>query len=484
MHPVSGVLAAVALFIVSSAAVGQVIPPSEQPGRERERFEQAPPVLARHAGPTISLPSTTAPAGAASTFLSIRSVHVVGSTIYDETQLAPLYQELIGERVSLQAAYELARKITAKYGGDGYVLSRAIVPPQNLDPKRADISIQVVEGYVDTVEWPKALSRYRDFFTSYAAKITSERPANIHTIERYLLLAGDLPGLKFSTSLRASPTHLGASTLVVAVTEKPVDAMARVDSQGSTARGPYEFLGSLTANNWLGAHDALTLTYAGALPLNELQYLEGNYRQVVNSEGLAVFFDVNHSWGRPGTAALEALQYRTAGTQAYGGLSYPLIRSRERNLTFSGLAFLSDDDAFTLGAPFSRDRLRGVRVKADGDLADGFGGTDQWNVTFSQGIDGLGSTANGDPLASRAAGRVDFTKVEATSAILNRCSRTSHSSSRAMGNMGSRRCSRPNNVDMAALCSDALSTLPSLLAIRASRRAESFATICQSPGHG
>jgi hemolysin activation/secretion protein len=341
-------------------------------------------------------------------------VHIVGSTVYGEAQLASLYQDLIGQSVSLQAVYELARKITAKYGADGYVLSRAIVPPQNLNPKRADITIQIVEGYVDAVEWPEALSRYRDFFTSYAANITSERPANIHTIERYLLLAGDLPGLKFSTSLRPSPTQPGASTLVVAVTEKPIGAMARIDSEGSKARGPYEFLGSLTANNLLGEHDAFTLTYAGAFPLSELQYLEGNYRQVLSSEGLAAFFDVNHSWGRPGTALLEALQYRTDGTQAYAGLSYPFIRSRERNLTFSGLAFLSDDDAYMLGAPFNRDRLRGVRIKADGDIADSFGGTDQLNVTFSQGIVGLGSTANGNPLASRAAGRVDFTKLEAT----------------------------------------------------------------------
>ena len=414
MRLASRVLVALALGSVSSAALAQIIPPSEQPGRERLRFEQQPPALARQAGPTITLPSATAPAGAASTFVSIRSVHVVGSTVYTEAQLAPLYQDLIGQSVSLQAVYDLARKITAKYGGDGYVLSRAIVPPQSLDPKRADITIQVVEGYVDTVEWPKTLSRYRDFFTSYAAKITSERPANIRTIERYLLLAGDLPGLKFSTSLRASPNQPGASTLVVAVTEKLVDAMGRIDSQGSKARGPYEFLGSLTANNWLGDHDAFTLTYAGAFPLTELQYLEGNYRQVLNTEGLTAFVDVNHSWGRPGTAPLEALKYLTYGTQAYGGLSYPVIRSRERNLTFSALGFFSDDNAYTLGALFNRDRLRGVRIKVDGDFADGFGGTDQLNVTFSQGIDGLGSTANGDPLASRAAGRVDFTKLEGT----------------------------------------------------------------------
>ena len=113
---------------------------------------------------------------------------------------------MVGQRVPLTAVYALAQKITSKYGNDGYVLSRAIVPPQQLSPDGAIVHIDVVEGYIDKVEWPRQLARYRDFFTAYAAKITAQRPVNIRTIERYLLLAGDLPGLKFKTSLRPSET--------------------------------------------------------------------------------------------------------------------------------------------------------------------------------------------------------------------------------------------------------------------------------------
>jgi hypothetical protein len=36
--------------------------------------------------------------------------------------------------------------VTAKYGGDGYVLSRAIVPVQELDPNGAVVKIQVAEA--------------------------------------------------------------------------------------------------------------------------------------------------------------------------------------------------------------------------------------------------------------------------------------------------------------------------------------------------
>jgi hemolysin activation/secretion protein len=407
-------VAALAMLAVPVVAVAQVIPPSEQPGRARQQFIEPQAPLARPGGPAIVLPSTVAPRGAEKIKVLVRGVRIVGSTVYSADALAPLYADLIGKSVSLAAIYDLAQRITAKYGDDGYVLSRAVVPPQQLDPKGAVIRIQIIEGWISHVEWPVRLSRYRDFFSDYAAKIVAQRPANIRVMERYLLLAGDLPGLKFSTSLKPDPKNSGASILVVEVTEKPLEAHAQFDNRGTTARGPLEFLGSATLNNLVGQHEALTMTWAGAIPLNELQYVAGAYRQVLTNEGLTFFADGSDSWGKPGTVQLETLQYRTLGPYGDAGLSYPVIRSRERNLTLSGLFFASNNESAVLGAPFNDDRLRGFRAKADADFADRWQGINQFNFTVSQGIEGLGSTQNGNPLASRAAGRVDFNKIETT----------------------------------------------------------------------
>lgn len=396
----------------SCVAVAQVIPPSEQPGRERERFTQPPAPRAQPGGPSISLPSTVAPAGAESATVRVRDIRVAGSTVYSAEQLRPLYQDVVGQTVTVQAIYDLAKRITAKYGADGYVLSRAVVPPQELDPKGATIRIEIVEGYVDQVEWPAKLARYRDFFSDYAARVTRERPVNIRTLERYLLLAGDLPGLKISTALKASEKNKAASTLVVAVTEKPVDAGVRFDNRGTEARGPLQYLAAATLNNFLGQHEALTLTWAGVTQLRELQYLAANFRQVLTSEGLTFFADASYSWGNPGTATLETLQYRTLGPYFDAGLYYPVIRARELNLTLTGLTFASDSHADILGQRFTDDRLRGVRFKADADMADSLQGINQISATFSQGLRRLGSSENGDPLASWAGGRVDFDKFE------------------------------------------------------------------------
>lgn len=215
-----------------------VIPPSEQLGRERERFTGPPPVRAEPAGPRVNLPSTTAPPGADKIMLTIRDIHIDGATVYGKEQLQPLFADLIGHEITLQAVYDLAARITAKYGADGYVLSRAVVPPQNLARRGAVVRLQVIEGYVDKVVWPPVLERFRDYFTHYAEKIVADRPANVRTIERYLLLAGDLPGLKFSSSLKASEKTPNAATLFVEVAYKPVDALVHLDNRGTPARGP------------------------------------------------------------------------------------------------------------------------------------------------------------------------------------------------------------------------------------------------------
>src|SRR5262245_14776518 len=114
------VLSALILTCVSSAALAQ-LPGGALPGREREQI--APPTQPRPQalpgrGP-ISLPSGVAPPGAASTTLVLRRIVVTGSTVYSAEDLAPLYRDLIGRRVTLQAVYDVAQAITAKYGADG-----------------------------------------------------------------------------------------------------------------------------------------------------------------------------------------------------------------------------------------------------------------------------------------------------------------------------------------------------------------------------
>src|SRR5215471_2125267 len=408
---------AAGLFAFPSA-FAQVIPPSDQPGRERFRFTEPPPPRAEPVGPRVNLTGTVAPEGAEKIQLKVLGILIEGAKVYRPEELKLLYENMIGQEVALSAIYDLAQRITTKYGNDGYVLSRAIVPPQNLTKGGAVIRIKVIEGYIDKVVWPESLARFRNsfayYFDYYEQKILADRPANVRTIERYLLLAGDLPGLKFSTSLKASEKNPNAATLLVETTYKPVEAAARIDNRGTPSRGPLQYMGSVTANNFLGVHDAFNFTYAGVVPTRELTYVAASYRQVLTAEGLAAFVNVSDGFGKPGTAQLETLNYKTRTIYGDTGISYPLIRSREKNLTLTGLFFASNSSSDALDALLSDDRIRGVRFKADADMADDWRGINQFNVTVSQGFNGLGSTPNGSLLASPFNGQADFTKIEGT----------------------------------------------------------------------
>ncbi len=279
------------------------------------------------------------PEAAAGVSLHVNSITVEGSAVYSAADFEPLYAGMIGKEVSAADIYDLAARIGAKYGQDGYLLARAVVVPQSVNPEAAAIRIRVIEGYIENVEWPPNASRYRDLFTPCLEKIKNERPARTKTIESCLLLASDLPGLKFTSTLKAGHNTNGGVILVVGLTEKPFDAAASVDNRGVPGRGPWEYLASVTENNRLGIHEFFNVTYSSAFNSTELQYLSGTYHQAILANGL--YFEANAygSRGDPNLPATSAINFRANSDGVEGGFTQPLMRTREQNLSISALGF-------------------------------------------------------------------------------------------------------------------------------------------------
>lgn len=403
-----------ALFVSPAPAFAQQVPAGAEPGRIEGRFEdrRETTVAPRE---VRGLESTTPPAEAAAFTLRLDAVSVTGSTVYADDGFADIYADLVGSTVTLAQVFDIAAAITARYGEDGYVLSRAIVPPQELDPDGARITIEIVEGYIDAVRWPAFRRDYRDLFSSYEEKITADRPLNIKTLERYLLLANDLPGLSFESNLVASETNPRASTLVVTTEEDHFSGYISGDNHGVEASGTAQATLGGTASNLLGLHEQITGAVAIAGPSEtdqlELVYLSWGYEQVLTAEGLTFFSDGNASWGNPGTRALLAFDTETRGLNVSAGFTFPFIRTRERNLTGTIAFDYKDSTSSNLGIMTTEDRLRIVRGELDYEFIDRFAGANRLTGTASFGIEGLGSTQNGYFLASRTPGVVDFFKV-------------------------------------------------------------------------
>src|SRR5687767_6611620 len=72
------------------------------------------------------------PEGAENVRLTLRSVTIDGSTIYDQEKLALFYKDILGQETTLDQIYKIAHDMTQTYRKDGYVLSQAILPPQDV----------------------------------------------------------------------------------------------------------------------------------------------------------------------------------------------------------------------------------------------------------------------------------------------------------------------------------------------------------------
>lgn len=406
------ILGSVILTISATTVGAQTIPGAVEPGRTESRFETPEAPRAR---PTSrqGLESTVPPAQAAQIPLSIMGFQISGATAFTAESLQSVVQPFQDQNGTLLDVFQAAAALTAYYGDNGFLLSRVIVPPQELEPSGAVITLQVIEGYVDRVALPNNLGSRQRLLEGHARNIEASRPLSADQLEREMLLANDIPGLSVQSNLSASPTTPAASTLTLTTSEDQGGWGVRLDNRGSEASGPLQFTVSGQVNNVIGLNEQLSggLTLAGpadngARP--ELAYAFVGYDQVLNASGLRFSFDANYSQGDPDSAVLTALDYETEGLNASVALSYPFIRTRSRNLTGT-LAFdLKNSESTNFAGVASEDRLRIVRAEFSFDNADQYNGTNQVRLAFHKGIEGLGSTANGNPNASRTPGKVDF----------------------------------------------------------------------------
>ncbi len=133
----------------TSFDVAQQIPATVEPGRIEDAFEeQAQPKSTFE--PMIQEGEEIAPPAEAPTVtFTLASIVVEGSTVYEPGDFTPLYKELVGTEISLADVYKVASDISAKYRSDGYILSRAIVPPQTIEG--GQVKLQAVEGFINEV---------------------------------------------------------------------------------------------------------------------------------------------------------------------------------------------------------------------------------------------------------------------------------------------------------------------------------------------
>ena len=374
-----------------------------------------PPTLPG-ASPGAGLAAPAAPSPVPDVTLPIRAVTVAGATAYSATELERLTAGLTGPAVS-QRQIEAARTaIVNRYRSDGFVFTAvsAFVADGTL-------RFVVTEGHVTDVQLDGDIGAAAAQVLRFLNHVTAARPIDTPTIERWLLLASDIPGINIRSVLRASTDDPGGLTLVAQVSRTPINGLAAADNRGFRQAGPEEMLAVVDFNSFtaLGERTELSIFHT----FNDTQtFGQASTEVFLGNSGLRL-----KVYGGAGDTTPSGV-FRQIGyngfTTIFGAqLSYPVIRERQQTLNLFADADALESDirvAASAGVTsrLSYDSTRVLRIGANYARSDTWLGGDRGAVNaglirVSQGVPSFGATGNNASDAPRAGERTDFTKVDA-----------------------------------------------------------------------
>ena len=407
---VSRLLLAIVVLVVAAVPAAAQLPPGAlqavPPGSPLPRVlpGQPPPV----ALPTLpgGLPAAPVQAGN----VRITSVAVEGVTAYPRPAMTALAQGLVGPAVPL-AKIEAARQaILQRYRGDGYVLSTVSA---SIDAAGA-LRFVVTEGRIASVKLSRDIGPAGVQVLRFLKRLTEQTPINEATLERYLLLAQDVPGITLHAVLQPSTEEPGALNLIAEVSRAPVSGLLTTDNYASTFTGPVESLlvANLNSFTQYGEQTQVSLYHTW---LDSQTFGQASTEVFVGDSGLKFKVYGGDGIATP-TGTLAAENYRGITTVFGAALTYPVIRLRQQTLNLS-LNFDAEDTDIQTASSVSADSLRIARVAANyvrSDLlfGDSRSAVNALNIRLSQGLPLLGASANGGASLPRPGERIDFIKVD------------------------------------------------------------------------
>jgi hemolysin activation/secretion protein len=339
-----------------------------------------------------SHPGAVAPSGpaapaavAANVSIVLRAVRIEGARAIAPASLAPLWQGLVGKRVTGADLAALSRRIADRYSAAGYALINVQVPPQ--DFAGGVVRMVVQEGHVENVRIEgNTDGADLTLLKHYAARIIADRPLRRSTLERYILLMNDIPGLKVGSRFEPVPGHPGVAALRLAILRKRVEAGIAVNNQGNGQLGTTQATVNLVANNLLREGERTQIVFGAPVTIRRYQYYGFSHVEPLGYDGATVTF----GYGRLVTQPQSNAAAGSADTFIIR-LSYPVIRALRETLVLNADLNALNSNAAYLGQALSDERTRSLRLGAIYGRQDDWGGTTVLSGTFSHGFATLGA---------------------------------------------------------------------------------------------
>ena len=345
---------------------------------------------------------------------TLNEILLEGNYVYSTAELEKLYRNKLHTKISVADLFGIVSDITDFYRNNGYILSQATLPPQHI--KNGIVHIKIIEGFIDQVEVTGLPFGTRRVVENFGKKIASHKPLQLKYMEKYLLLADELPGTNVKSVLAPSKTIVGAADLTLVTENKPITGYASYDNYGSRYTGPQEITANLSFNSLITSGDDTQVTVVKTPKGQELTYVDVNYGTQISREGTRWLLGATRAATHP-LFVLESSDINGLNTIYYTNLQFPIIRSFSQSLTLQlGFGF-SYTNSTSLGLPLYTDRVRSLNFDTIYNLADRFHGSNFMMATLRKGLPIFGYTTQTNPetaQTSRPGGNANYFKIVLT----------------------------------------------------------------------
>jgi hemolysin activation/secretion protein len=194
---------------------------------------------------------------------------LIGSAVLKDglPEMARNNQEFVealkGQTLTIKKIYEAAVALEQAYARAGYIFVRVVVPPQRLRDGGV-ITFGVVNGFIEKVLADKVPAHYRDMVKARLQPLIDRRSITLPEVERCVLLAGDLPGLKLSSALMRGD-KAGGVVLIVEGESTFVGGSVTVDNRLPENLGTFQQVTNVYLNNPTGNGERLYATLGSSL---------------------------------------------------------------------------------------------------------------------------------------------------------------------------------------------------------------------------
>jgi hemolysin activation/secretion protein len=337
----------------------------------------------------------------------LQKLTIEGVDRFKFEEIEPFYKDYMGKEVSLYNMWQIAEKITKHYQDSGYFISRASVIGGEIS-SRGIFKIKVVEGYVGELSLDDKAMKIPTI-VNLVKKLKSEKPLNIKTLERTLLLINDLPSYSFQSVIEPLiNANEGAIKLSIISEKKKGSGRIAFNNYNPEFVGTYQIDTSYEKS--FTDLSKTSFSYTTSTPINYLQFFNINHDITATPTIIAGLY-VGRAKMELGST-LKKFEITSAATNFGVSVTKKIIRQRQNNFSIKFNLDNTNIRSEILSSTLARENIREAKLSFLYDGSDPLKGYNYLDATITRGLSFFGASKRDDRNLSRVDVDPNYNKIE------------------------------------------------------------------------